>query len=154
MQFIVNIDGIRVPIQIVKRGKTTYWRISQWFLNTPTEKQKEVQNTLAMAASNNFGKPPDKIAEAVAKAFSEWEGNVKPENETAIEQSLKEIFGEHEVNAVKTYYEHLDRETALNRYRRRKLREENRAAILSPNVPRVPIPLKKEKSVHEITQNE
>ena len=153
MQFVIDIDGVRIPIQIVKRGKKTFWRIIPSFLHDTIPKQREVRNTLAMASSENFGNSRNEINKAVADAFVNWESNKTAENETAVEQTLKDMFGKHEVDAVRTYYEHKDRETTLNRYRRRKLREENRGVILSPNVPRVPIPLKKEKSVSKIIQN-
>ena len=121
MLFHVDIDGIDIPVQIVKRGDKVYYRVAPFAFHEPSEKQKEVRRTLAQASTEKYGSDLETINQSVGEAFQNWYAvNPLKESVNALEQALSEYFGNKDVESVKSYYQQLPRDTARERYNRRK----------------------------------
>jgi hypothetical protein len=91
MLFRVNVNGKTIAVQIVKRGKTVYWRLAPYTLVYPTKRQRDVRNTVMAAAHNNYDKPVDVLLEGVKHAFDDWEYTEKKPNR--VETFLKTVYG-------------------------------------------------------------
>ena len=121
MLFRLDVEGVEIPIQVVKRGKTVYYRIAPFLLHDTTEKQRKVRNTLGTASSEKFGSPLPEIHKNVAESFEDWYENNPPEHKiNALEEALATYFGQQDVDTVRQFYADSKNPTADARYIRRK----------------------------------
>ena len=98
--FWVDIDGYRVAVQAVLRGKTAYWRLAPYTIVYPTPRQRAVRETLSMASHEEAGQDIGTIDRSVRDAFRGWEYSVQAPNKTYL--ALKQIYGS-EADAVLEY---------------------------------------------------
>ena len=142
MLFRLDVEGVEIPIQVVKRGKTVYYRIAPFLLHDTTEKQRKVRNTLGTASSEKFGSPLPEIHKNVAESFEDWYENNPPEHKVnALEEALANYFGQQDVDTVRQFYADSKNPTADARYIRRK--EKKKVGLTN-------VPLE----IHPITINE
>lgn len=113
MKFEIPLpDGRTLCVQFVVRKrynrygeekKTIYIRGCADTFYNPTVDQQRVRDTLSYGSARAYGMPLELLEDSVREAFRNWVYK-KPENRTAIERYLQEVFPD-DTEAVKRYLE-------------------------------------------------